>query len=230
MTVYAFIFARGGSQGLPHKNIKLLGGIPLIAHSIKMAQQVDAVKKVYVSTDSDEIAAVAASYSAEIIKRPPELATSTAPEWLAWQHAIAFLKAKGEFFDVFLSLPATSPLRIKVDVEECLKRLTDDTDVVITVTPSSRSPYFNMVIREESGECRLVNDGSVYNRRQDVPCTYDITTVAYALRPSYILEKNSLLSGRVNSVVVPKHRAVDIDDAFDFMVAETLFAHQNKSC
>src|SRR5690606_15586002 len=100
MSIYAFIFARGGSKGLPGKNIKPLGGIPLIGHSITLAQQVSGVKKIFVSTDSDEIAAVAESLSVEVIKRPHELASDTASEWLAWQHAIQFLYARGESFKV----------------------------------------------------------------------------------------------------------------------------------
>jgi len=223
MKVYAFIFARGGSTGLPGKNIKSLGGLPLIAHSIKVAQQLEAVKKIYVSTDSDEIADVAKTFSAELIKRPPELASNTAPEWLAWQHAIKFLLDRGETFDVFLSLPTTSPLRIKQDVEHCLAMLCDKTDMVITVTPSQRSPYFNMVTRQEEGTSEIVNSDVRLSRRQDVPSTFDITTVAYVSRPAYILQNTNLFSGKVKSVIVPKERAIDIDDAYDFMVAETIY-------
>lgn len=223
MNIYAFIFARGGSQGLPGKNIKPLGGLPLIAHSIKLAQQMESIKKVFVSTDSDEIAAISKHYSAEIIERPDALASHTASEWLAWQHAIQFLYERGDHFDVFLSLPTTSPLREKVDVENCLNMLTEDTDMVITVTPSSRSPYFNMVTRQANGDSQKVCGESLVHRRQDAPSTYDMTTVAYVSRPGYILNHQGLFDGTVKSVVVPKERAVDIDDQFDFEIAKTFY-------
>jgi CMP-N-acetylneuraminic acid synthetase len=222
VSVYAFIFARGGSKGLPGKNIKLLGGVPLLGHSIRLAQQLGVVDKIYVSTDSDEIAAVAESFSAEVIKRPQELASDTASEWLAWQHAIRFLQARGEAFKVFLSLPTTSPLRWREDVEQCLAALDDRADMVVTVTPAARSPYFNMVIRAEDGRSEVVIRNDAIRRRQDAPAVYDMTTVAYVSRPDFILENSGVFAGKVKSVIVPKERAVDIDDEFDFMVAEAL--------
>lgn len=223
MDVYAFIFARGGSRGLPGKNIKLLGDLPLLAHSIKIAQQLETVKKVFVSTDSDEIAHIAEEYSAELIKRPDALASDTASEWLAWQHAIVYLQKRGDYFDVFLSLPTTSPLREKKDIEACLAVFSHETDMVITVTPSARNPYFNMVSRQEDGTSKLANSDVTVRRRQDAPSMYDITTVAYVSRPSYILQNDNLFNGRVKSIIIPKERAIDIDDAYDFMIAETIY-------
>ena len=142
---FAFIFARGGSKGLPGKNIKDLGGLPLLAHGIRLAQAMDRVERVFVSTDDDQIAAVATQFGADVIDRPAALATDTASEWMAWQHAIEHVRALGLDFDVFLSLPATSPLRNAQDVGNCLDALQADIDIVITVTPSARSPYFNMI-------------------------------------------------------------------------------------
>ena len=223
MSVYAFIFARGGSKGLPGKNIKPLGGIPLIGHSINLAHKLSDVKKIIVSTDSDEIAAVAESLSVEVIKRPDELASDTASEWLAWQHAIHYLHARGESFEVFLSLPTTSPLRGRTDVEQCLAALDERTDMVVTVTPAARSPYFNMVVRGEDGYSEVVIHDDTIRRRQDAPTTYDMTTVAYVSRPEFILKNSGVFAGKVKSVIVPKERAIDIDDGFDFMVAEALY-------
>lgn len=223
MSIYAFIFARGGSKGLPGKNIKPLGGIPLIGHSISLAQQVSGVKKIFVSTDSAEIAAVAESLSVEVIERPHELASDTASEWLAWQHAIRFLYARGESFEVFLSLPTTSPLRGRTDVERCLAALDQRTDMVVTVTPAARSPYFNMVVRGVDGYSEVVIHDDTIRRRQDAPAVYDMTTVAYVSRPEFILKNSGVFAGKVKSVIVPKERAVDIDDEFDFIVAEALY-------
>jgi len=222
MSVIAFIFARGGSKGLPGKNIKPLAGMPLIGHSIHAAQQCAAVRQVYVSTDSPEIARIAEQFSARVIMRPAELATDTASEWHSWQHAIQCVRDAGEAFDTFLSLPATSPLRSQRDIAACLEALNQDTDVVITVTPASRSPYFNMVTRNPDGLVDIVIKASGIHRRQDAPEVYDITTVAYVARPDFILSSTGLFDGRVKGVVVPKERAVDIDDNFDFLIAEAL--------
>ncbi|MEW5715672.1 acylneuraminate cytidylyltransferase family protein [Pseudomonas sp. SB113] len=229
MSVYAFIFARGNSKGLPGKNIKLLGNHPLIAHSIRVAQQVVGIDKIFVSTDSDEIAAVAEAYEATVIKRPDELATDTAPEWHAWCHAINHLQAQGHKFDVFVSLPATSPLRAVEDVEQCLASLDKDSDIVVTVTPASRSPYFNMVVRDTEGVSQLVCAANNIHRRQDAPEVYDMTTVAYVAHPEFILANERIFSGRVKSVVVPRERAVDIDDIYDFKIAEMLLADREKT-
>lgn len=226
MSVYSFVFARGGSKGLPGKNIKRLGGIPLLAHSILSAQKLSNIECVFVSTDCPEIAAVANEYGAEVIWRPEHLASDTASEWLAWQHAIQHVFNSGRLFDVFLSLPTTSPLRSVEDVKQCLQALDAGTDVVVTVTPAARSPYFNMVTRDENGFSRIVLGAGETQRRQDAPAVFDMTTAAYVSRPSFILDNNGLFDGRVKSVVVPKERAVDIDDAFDFMVAEALFENE----
>jgi len=228
MSVFAFIFARGGSKGLVKKNIKSLGGIPLIGHSISLAAQMPVIEKVYVSTDSPDIMAIAREFSAEVIERPIHLATDTASEWEAWRHAVNHVRATGEQFETFLSLPATSPLRSIEDVQKCLDAIDDQTDVVITVTPSARSPYFNMIKRDAAGFSTIVatQNGTIL-RRQDAPEVFDITTVAYVSRPDFILKQTGLFAGRVKSVIVPKERAIDIDDAFDFMIAETLFKSRN---
>ncbi|KFC69468.1 cytidylyltransferase domain-containing protein [Massilia sp. LC238] len=229
MSVFAFTFARGGSKGLPGKNIKELGGIPLIAHSLLLARRMPGIDGVFVSTDCDEIARVAREQGAEVIMRPAELATDNAPEWLAWQHAIRHVQDSGRSFDVFLSLPSTSPLRSEVDVDACIGSLDADTDVVITVTPASRNPYFNMVVRDAEGGSRIVLGEGNTARRQEAPEVFDITTVAYVARPWFILNHKKLFDGRVKSVVVPKERAVDIDDAVDFQLAEILYQNANDS-
>ncbi|MDT7520069.1 acylneuraminate cytidylyltransferase family protein [Rhodoferax sp. TBRC 17660] len=223
MSTFAFIFARGGSKGLPGKNIRPLGGLPLLAHGIRLAQSIARIDRVFVSTDDEVIAVVAREYGAEVIDRPAELATDTASEWMAWRHAIAYVRGSlGLHFDTMLSLPATSPLRNQDDVLGCLDALRGEVEAVITVTPSARSPYFNMVSENAQGYSRVVLGNTKFQRRQDVPAVYDVTTVAYVTRPDFVLTHASLFDGRVKAVVVPKERAVDIDDEFDFKVAQAL--------
>jgi CMP-N-acetylneuraminic acid synthetase len=227
MRTFAFIFARGGSKGLLGKNIKPLGGIPLVAHSIRLAQDLPEVDRIFVSTDSVEIADIARQFGANVIDRPSSLATDDASEWLAWKHAIAYVRDHLQLsFDVFLSLPPTSPLRARSDVENCLRVLDSGTDIVITVSPSSRNPYFNMVTIDGSGVASVVVGNAEFKRRQDVPPVYDISTVAYVTRPDFVMLSNRLFDGRVRTVVVPKERAVDIDDEFDFKIAQVFFNNE----
>ena len=119
-------------------------------------------------------------------------------------------------------------MRSVVDVETAIRALDSDTDAVITVTPASRSPFFNMVSREPNGSCRILLASDGFNRRQDAPEAFDITTVAYILKKEFILKAERLFDGEVKSVVVPKERAVDIDDALDFAFAETLYQRSHQ--
>lgn len=222
MTTHAFVFARGGSKGLPGKNIRPLGGVPLIGRSIQVARQVSRVQGVFVSTDDPDIARVAREFGAEVIDRPARLATDDAPEWQAWKHAVHWVQSQRGPFDAFLSLPATSPLRAAQDVERCLDALTAAVDAVVCVTPAARSPYFNMVRRGADGAVEVLLRSDAVRRQDAGRDVFDLTTVAYATRPEFILSHPGLFAGRVTSVVVPRERAVDIDDAFDFAVAEAI--------
>jgi len=224
-----FIFARGGSKGLPGKNIRMLGGKPLIAYSIDIARANPRLAAVIVSTDDPAIAEAARAHGAEVpFMRPPELATDNAPEWLAWRHAVEWYRRERGDFDIFLSLPATSPFRRQEDVDACLDLLAGDlgADGVITVRDAERSPYFNMVALDAGGYAGLVilPEGNIA-RRQDAPVVFDVTTVAYAVRTAYILAGERLFDGRLRAVRVPAERALDIDTPYDFMLAEAIAAH-----
>lgn len=231
MSVVAFIFARGGSKGLPGKNIRLLNGKPLIAWSIEHALNVKRIGRVIVSTDSEEIAKVAKQYGAEApFLRPAELATDDSPEWLAWRHALNYLiGASGNLPDIMVSVPATAPLRNSIDIENCLDEYEKGgADAVITVTDAHRSPYFNMVKTNQDGSVGLVNPPeSSITRRQDAPVVYDMTTVCYVLNPNFVMTQNSIFDGAVKSVYVPIERAIDIDSLVDFKLAEFILNSAN---
>lgn len=224
MISYAFIFARGGSKGLPGKNKRPLLGKPLIQYSIEVALKVSDVAKVFVSTDDADIAKISSSSGAIVIERPVELSQDDSPEWLAWKHAISWVRERYGDFEEFISLPATSPLRSVKDVESAiLQRSNIGADICISVTPSSRSPYFNMVKELDNNLIELVNKPATsFSRRQDVPEVFDITTVAYVANVEFIMNNTSLFDGTVTSIKVPKHRAIDIDDMYDFNFAEAI--------
>lgn len=226
MKAIAFIFARGGSKGLPGKNIRPLGGKPLIAWSIEHALAVKRIERVIVSTDSEEIAAVAREYGAEVpFIRPAEFARAASPEWLAWRHALKYLMdTNGALPEVMVSVPTTAPLRLPLDIENCLDEYEKgDADMVITVTDAHRSPYFNMVKSNVDGTVGLViPPQSAIARRQDAPAVFDMATVAYVARPEFVMTHNATFDGRVRAVHVPSERAIDIDTLLDFQIAEYL--------
>jgi CMP-N-acetylneuraminic acid synthetase len=225
MKVVAFIFARGGSKGLPGKNVRLLCGKPMIAWAIQHAKLVKRIERVIVSTDSEEIAAVARQYGAETpFMRPADLAHDHSPEWMAWRHALNYLQCEGGLPDVMVSVPVTAPLRAPGDIERCLDEFAlGGADIVVTVSEAHRSPYFNMVKRNADSTVSLVipQDESL-SRRQDAPAVYDMATVAYVANPQFVLTRNSLFEGRVRAVAVPVERAIDIDTLLDFQIAECL--------
>jgi CMP-N-acetylneuraminic acid synthetase len=226
MKAIACIFARGGSKGLPGKNIRPLGGKPLIAWSIEHALAVKRIERVIVSTDSEEIAAVAREYGAEVpFIRPAELARDDSPEWLAWRHVLNYLlETTGALPEVMVSVPTTAPLRMVLDIENCLDEYEKgDADMVITVTEAHRSPYFNMVKTNTDGTVGLVNPPqSAIARRQDAPVVFDMATVCYVANPEFIMTHNAMFEGRVKAVNVPVERAIDIDTLLDFQIAECL--------
>lgn len=233
MDALAFIFARGGSKGLPGKNLRQLNGKPLIAWSIECALSVNRIKRVIVSTDSAEIAEVAVNHGAEVpFMRPSELAQDESPEWAAWQHAICWAHDEmGYLPGAMVSIPTTAPLRMALDIENCLDEYQKgNVDMVVTITDSHRSPYFNMVKRGEDKTVNLVipPESRIF-RRQDAPVVYDMTTVCYVANPQFVMDHSSTFEGRVGAVHVPLERAVDIDTLLDFQVAECLMKIREQS-
>jgi len=223
MKIYAFIFARGGSKGVRGKNIRQLSGKPLLAYGIELAQEIEDIEKVFISTEDDQIASVAREWGAEVIARPAELAQDDTAEWLAWQHAVGWLEERGETFDVFLSLPPTSPLRNAEDVNICLECLDQEIDVVVSMTEASRSPWLSMVRETGNGFIEiLMKSDKQYTRRQDTPKIYNLTAVAYVTRPEFVKQAKRIFDGRVKGIEIPAERALDIDTELDFQIAEFL--------
>ncbi len=229
MKYIGLICARGGSKGLPGKNIKLLNGIPLIGWSIKIAKKIERVSRVIVSTDSEEIAKIALEYGAEVpFMRPIDLALDDSPEWLVWRHAINCLESQqGEKIDSLIVLPVTAPLRSTGDVNNCIDLFEKgEVDSVITVSEANRSPYFNMTVNDSKGYSSLViQSNKGISRRQDAPKVFDMTTVAYVVDANFVKEFNGIFEGKVKSMIIPTDRAIDIDTILDFKIAEYLISN-----
>ena len=225
MKIYAFIFARGGSKGVPDKNIKKMCGKPLIAYSIEIAQNIDVIEKIFVSTEDENISRIASAYGVDIIQRPKSLAQDDSSEWLAWQHAVNWLERRDDSFDVFLSLPTTSPLRKKKDVTRSLDALDNESDVVIGITKANRSPWFNMVKQDKNKNLQLIiKENEKVHNRQEAPSAFDMTTVAYVTTPKFIKNSKGIFDGDVKGIKIAPERAIDIDSELDFEIAEFLMS------
>jgi len=225
--VLGLVCARGGSKGVPRKNLRKLGGRPLVAWSIASARTCPLIDRVILSTDDAEIAETAKAFGAEVpFLRPADLARDDSPEWLVWRHALSEMERCGFAADYLVVLPPTSPFRDVPDVEESLRQLhATGADIVISVTDASRNPYFNMVELDARGEARLCKrpTGGVV-RRQDAPKVYDITTVVYSTRADFVLRAGGTWEGTVQAVHIPALRALDIDTEMDLRFAEFLLA------
>lgn len=225
MKRYGFVFARGGSKGIPGKNIRELAGKPLLAWAIEAGRETGLLDDLIVSTDSPQIAEVARKFGARVpFMRPAELAADNSPELLSWKHAVAWLRENGEEFDTFVSLPATAPLRTAADIARCICEFEEnDCDLVLTCQDAQRHPMFNMYTQKEDGFFQLYGKTDLpVIRRQDAPPAYDGTTMAYVTSPEYILSCSWLWDGRVRAVKFPRERAIDIDEPLDFEIAEML--------
>ena len=222
MKYVAFIFAKGNSEGLKNKNILDLNGMPLIAHTIIQAQKCEVFDDIVVSTDSEKIADIAVKYGASVpFMRPSVLSEANTPELDCWKHAIKEYRKYKSNFEYFVSLPCTSPLRRPYDILKLLNSHQDDHDITLCITPSSRSPYFNMVKKNEDGTINLIIK-SKYNNRQEIPLTYDVTTIGYISKTDYVLKCSHIFNGNVGAITIDKQYCLDIDDSYDFEIASSL--------
>jgi len=227
VTVYGAVFARGGSKGVASKNLRRIAGTSLLELAVTMGLRSPVIDRMLCSTDSREIGEAAARLGAEVpFSRPESLSQDESPEWLAWQHLAHFLLGKGAVrSDVLVSLPATAPLRDFEDIDNAFLLFQQGSfDLVLGVSESARSPWFNMVAREPTSEVALVASvgGKDFSRRQDVPPTFDITTVIYVTTLGFVVDSAGLFEGKVGSVIVPSDRAIDIDTEFDLEIADYL--------
>ena len=226
------ICARGGSKGLSRKNLRPLGGKPLLGWAIETARSCPSIDRVVVSTEDQEIAACAKTFGAEVpFVRPNELARDDSAELLVWQHAIRTLGSLDDRVpELLVNIPTTSPLRAVDDVEGCIENLVqNDADLCITVRQAQRNPYFNMVKLNDGWASLVIAAPTSSFRRQDAPPVFDMTTVAYAARCEYLLRTSRLLDGKVRATLVPDERAVDIDTELDLAFAEFLLKRRHDS-
>lgn len=223
MNIVATICARGGSKGLPRKNVRSFAGKPLIAHSIEQAKACPAIARVYVSTDDDEIAAVALAFGAEVpYRRPAELAGDEAAKLPVIEHLLRHVEAQGVRVDVAVDLQPTSPLRTNEDIEGAIA-LHDSAPLVVSVTEPSHNPYYTLVETRHDGTLQL-SKSAAFARRQDVPPVWGLNGSIYVWQRKAIAHaaQHGFWSVTARPFVMPWHRSVDIDDLEDFEMAEWL--------
>lgn len=228
MTTICTICARGGSVGVPRKNIRSLRGKPLIAHTIEQALACDAIDGVFVSTDDAEIAEVARRYGATVpYMRPAELATSTAAKIPVIEHLVNHLSQTDSGITRIVDLDPTSPLREVADIEAAIALLDRDTDVVITAYPSDKNPYFNMVERQPDGNVRLVKPLEAgVTSRQAAPRVYSMNASIYVWHRETLTK--GLWNGRTRLYEMPRERSIDIDSEIDFRLVDLLMAEKEE--
>ena len=215
------ICARGGSKGVKNKNVKLILGKPLIAHSILQAKTSGLFDVIAVSSDSQEILQAARDYGADFfIKRPAELATDTAAKLPVIQHCVQEVeKQTGLFFDVMTDIDATSPLRTIEDLINSIDLLENHEQAtnLITGAPSRRSPYFNLVEQDSKGFIQLSKKlPAAVVRRQDAPESFDMNASIYVWKRDHFFKELSIFTPNTILYEMPEERSIDIDSELDF--------------
>lgn len=227
--VLAVIPGRGGSRGLPGKNIAALAGLPLIAHSIRLSKLCADISKCIVSTDSEEIAAVARDYGGEVpFLRPAALARDDTPMWPVLRHALAEIEARDHVrYGSVLLLSPTSPVRLPEDVSNAIHLLEEDSRAVGVVAASKPSfnPRWVCIDVAADGYMRhSFPDGNSYVRRQDVPAIYRINGVLYLWRRDHVATSDAprYFDAPHRMLEIPESRAIDIDSQQDLRLAELI--------
>ncbi|MGG4497727.1 cytidylyltransferase domain-containing protein [Brevibacillus reuszeri] len=226
-TVLAIIPARGGSKGVPRKNIRELCGKPLIAWSIEEAKKSKYIDQIIVSTDDEEIAAVARQWGADIpFMRPVELAQDHTPGIDPVLHALKMLPQ----YEYIVLLQPTSPLRSTDDIDACLEQCVEQkVDSCVSVTLTDKSPYWMYNLSENSSLIPVINTEKPILRRQDAPDVFVLNGAVYVARSTWLQQTGSFLQDKTIGYPMPKDRSIDIDTALDFLLVEILLHEKNKS-
>lgn len=228
MRVLGLIPARGGSKGIPRKNVRLLAGKPLLQYTTEAARAARRLSRIVVSTDDPEIADVAVRCGADApFLRPGALAQDETPTLPVVQHALTWLEQHGDRFDAVCLLQPTSPFRAVGEIDGCIALLEQsDADTVMTVArvPCEYNPHWVYLMDAEGGLRLATGEFAPIPRRQDLPTALHREGSVYVSRRRVITEKNSLYGDRVKGVIVPADGRVNIDTLEDWGVAERLAA------
>lgn len=220
--VLAIIPARGGSKGIPRKNIRDLVGKPLIAWSIEEAKKSTCIDRLILSSDDVEIIAVARQWGCDVpFVRPTEFAQDDTPGILPVLHAIETLAAQGERYDYVILLQPTSPLRRVEDIDGCLRQcLEKSAPACVSVTEAEESPYWMFQINQKGGMTPLMKTVKPILRRQDAPPVYRLNGAVYVAQCDWLLQIQSFIHPDTIAFIMPPESSLDIDREIDFILAE----------
>ncbi|WP_341714984.1 acylneuraminate cytidylyltransferase family protein [Limnobacter sp.] len=212
--VLAIITARGGSKGLPRKNVLLAAGKPLIAWTVEAALAASVVNRVVLSSDDDEIISAASAAGCDIpFRRPPELATDKASSMDVVFHALHRLPG----YEFVVLLQPTSPMRTAADIEAAFHLMkVRNAPACVSVSEVDQSPYWMYSVQDDYRLTNLLPPPTIVNRRQDLPRVYTLNGAIYIAQVDWLLNTKSFLSPDTIAYRMPKERSIDIDNADDF--------------
>ena len=229
-SIVATICARGGSKGVPRKNLRLLDGKPLIGRAVEQALATKIFDRVVASTDDPEMARVAAEFGAEVpFLRPPELAQDRTNKWDVFRHLVSELEARGDSVGIIADLDTGAALRTTDDIRAAVERLdATGADVCVTAYEADHNPYYNMVEVDPAGLARVcIRPERPVANRQQAPAVYSLSPAIFAIRRDALWTHDHWSRCKMTLSVIPRERALDIDTELDFTLVELLFARRS---
>ena len=227
MKYLVVIPARGGSKGIPHKNIKPLCGKPLIYYSIDVARQFTSDENICVTTDDAEIISVVEQHGLKVpFVRPAELATDTCGSNEVIQHAYQFFADKGILYDAIVLLQPTSPFRKVEFLKEAVALYDDSIDMVTSVRPAACNPYYDGFEENEGGLLQISKGDGTIARRQEAPEVWQQNGSIYVINPKSLIEKGMGGFTKIKKYAMSELYSVDIDNPFDWKVAELVLSEK----
>ena len=225
---HAWIFVKSDSIDFPERNKLLLNGKPLIAYTIEAALKSRHIKKVFISTDSPDIAAVSEQYGAIVpFLRSRELSTDEVPIYQVWRDAVQWNRNQNEFplMDIMVSLPMTVPLRSAEDIDAGIELYRQgEADMVVAVSPSNRNPAYDMVRMNENNDINLILNNDDPLARQRSWCAYDLTNMYFICNADFAAEETNFFRRRTKALEVPREKSFDICNKIDLKLAEMILS------
>lgn len=226
MNIVSIITARGGSKGIPRKNIKPLNGKPVIAYSIESSTSNNLIENTFVTTEDAEIVEISKKFNAKIIPRPDELARDESTSVDVLLHALDYLEENYSLPDFFVLLQPTSPLRSSEDITNAIKLFNEnDCNGLVSVCVQDHGAMLNLSIDE--GYLKNVTDKKHFQvRRQDLPQLYSPNGAIYITTPESMRKSKTFFPEKTIPYIMPQERSVDLDSEFDFKFAEFLLNYK----
>lgn len=229
-SILATICARGGSKGVANKNIRQLCGKAVIEYTLDILKNSSIVDNYIISTESDLIMDVVRKAGFNIrFKRPAELAGDKVSRIEAIRHAVAWIEREDrKIYDVIVDLGVATPLKSTEDLDNCIKLGIDsDADNVLSACSSSRNPYYNMVETIDS-KVKIVKETKIISDRRDAPTVYDLNDAFNVWKHDVLFKENCQFNENTKLFIMPRQRSIDIDEEFDFVLAEVLMTKRKN--